>query len=72
MPKLRSFAIPLCVSALMALATNVGSAAEKKAKVTYEEAWKLCQVEVNKIPADQVGQRQARGGACMKKLGHKI
>ena len=45
---------------------------QKKKKPSYDEAWKICQVEVNKIPSDQHSARMARGSACMKSLGHKI
>ena len=52
---------------------NIAAAQQKqKKKPTYDEAWKICQAEVNKIPSDQHSARMARGSACMKSLGHKI
>jgi len=71
MPKSRFITAVVAVVALIALPDAV-SAAPKKKKLSYEEAWKRCQPEVNKLPGDQHSQRMARGSACMKKLGHKI
>jgi len=51
---------------------GIASAQQQKKKMTKEEAWSLCTAEVSVIPADQHGQRYARGAACMKKYGFKI
>ena len=66
MPKPQFVAISLCVAALLA-PVGVASAAGKK--ISHEEAWKRCTAEINKsgVPKDLPGQRQAAGGACMKK-----
>ena len=63
--------VALAVAALFAFA-DAASAAKKSKKLSYDEAWQKCQVEVNKLPGDQHSQRMARGSACMKKLGHRI
>ncbi len=63
----------MAVSIIVLLASvDMGAAQQKKKKPTYDEAWKICQAEVNKIPSDQHSARMARGSACMKSLGHKI
>ena len=63
----------MAVSIIVLLASvDMGVAQQKKKKPTYDEAWKICQAEVNKIPSDQHSARMARGSACMKSLGHKI
>jgi len=57
----------------MLAAVDIAAAQQQKKKQpTYDEAWKICQAEVNKIPSDQHSARMARGSACMKSLGHKI
>ena len=65
--------VAMAVSIIVLLASvDMGVAQQKKKKPTYDEAWKICQAEVNKIPSDQHSARMARGSACMKSLGHKI
>jgi hypothetical protein len=62
----------LMAAALFASTQTASAQQAKPPKVTYEAAWKRCQVEVNKLPQNQVAQRHARGAACMKKLGHNL
>jgi hypothetical protein len=54
--------------------TADASAATKKKKVTYEQAWKLCkeQLDKDKVPGvgTQSNERYLRGGACMKNYGY--
>jgi hypothetical protein len=49
------------------------AAAKTKPKPTYEEAWKICQAEVDrsKILRADAGQRYAAGGACMHRYGYR-
>lgn len=64
--------------AAVALAAALGftadaSAATKKKKVTYEQAWKLCKAQLDKeqIPGTTTSnERYLRGGACMKNYGY--
>ena len=53
--------------------TADASAATKKKKVTYEQAWKLCkeQLDKEKVPGTTTSnERYLRGGACMKMYGY--
>ena len=55
--------------------TADASAATKKKKVTYEQAWKLCkaQLDKEKIPGTQTSnERYMRGGTCMKNYGYNF
>jgi hypothetical protein len=55
--------------------TADASAATKKKKVTYEQAWKLCkeQLDKEKAPATTTSnERYLRGGACMKNYGYSF
>jgi len=73
MPISRLAVIALAVSWAGSIA--VADAAFARAqKVTYEEAWKHCTNEINNagVPRDSPGQRQAAGGACMKKYGYRL
>lgn len=75
MHKFQSFiavASAFSIAALFACTDSASAQAKKKKQYTYEEAWKRCQTEVNKLPGDQVAQRHARGASCMKRLGHNI
>ena len=71
MPK-SYFAIAISVIVLLAAVDMAAAQQQKKKQPTYDEAWKICQAEVNKIPSDQHSAGMARGSACMKSLGHKI
>jgi hypothetical protein len=68
--------LTVAVGALVAMsfAVSDAEAAKKKkaAKLTYEQAWAKCAPEVQSIPFWQESQRLQRGGACMRKLGHRI
>lgn len=64
------------VAAGFALIDNA-SAASKKKKVTFEQAWKLCKAELDdaKIPTttgSNMNERYIRGGSCMMKYGYKL
>jgi hypothetical protein len=66
-------AVAVAVSIIVLLASaDMATAQQKKKKPTYDEAWKICQAEVNKVSSDQHSARMARGSACMKSLGHMI
>jgi hypothetical protein len=65
----------LLVGAAFTAADNA-SAATKKKKVSFEQAWKLCKAELDrdKIPGTsaQSNERFIRGGACMKNYGYEL
>ena len=66
--------VAFAVAAALGITADA-SAATKKKKVMYEQAWKLCkeQLDKEKIPGtDQANERYLRGGACMKKYGYKF
>ena len=71
MPK-STLAVAVSIIVLLASIDIAAAQQKKKKKYTYEEAWKICQVEAQKLPSDQSSARMARGSACMKSLGHKI
>ena len=55
--------------------TADASAATKKKKVTYEQAWKLCKEQLDKenVPGTTTSnERYLRGGACMKNYGYSF
>jgi hypothetical protein len=68
----RFTAVALAVAALFVFADAASAAKKKGKKLTYDQAWQKCQVEVNKLPGDQHSARMARGSACMKSLGYRI
>jgi len=65
----------ILVAAVFTVADNA-SAATKKKKVSFEQAWKLCKAELDrdKIPTTtgQSNERYIRGGACMKRYGYEL
>jgi hypothetical protein len=67
-----NFIVAISVIALLMSADMASAQQQQKKKLTYDQAWQKCQVEVNKLPGDQHSARMARGSACMKSLGHKI
>ena len=71
--KLRSLGvvIALCV----ALPLGVADAAAKKkpvAKLSFDEAWAKCKIQVDKLAADHQAQRYSRGSSCMHTYGYRI
>jgi hypothetical protein len=61
--------IAAAVTALCA----VTAAAKTKPKPTYEEAWKICNTELDHshILKVDAGQRYAAGAACMHRYGYR-
>jgi hypothetical protein len=59
--------------ALGAIQSAVAKTKEAK-KPTYEEAWSLCTVMLNRnhILSNEAGQRYAAGAACMLHHGYRI
>ena len=55
--------------------TADASAATKKKKVTFEQAWMLCKALLDKEKVPGTGtsnERYVRGGACMKGYGYNF
>ena len=66
--------VAVAVAAAFGISADA-SAATKKKKVTYEQAWKLCkeQLDKEKIPGTTTSnERYLRGGACMKTYGYNF
>jgi hypothetical protein len=63
--------IALSVAVPLALA-DTAFAAKKAQPLTFEQAWALCKVQVDKLAADQQSQRYSRGAACMHHYGFRI
>lgn len=64
--------VALSFVAIFAIAGAPAASAQAK-KMTYEQAWAKCKEQVNAtVPRDADAQRQAAGGACMKKYGFRL
>jgi hypothetical protein len=74
MPKLKPLHVVIALSVAMPIAlADTAFAAKKKAQpLTFEQAWALCKVQVDKLAADQQSQRYSRGAACMHHYGFRI
>jgi hypothetical protein len=71
MLKLTSLGIAIALSTALPLgATDVAYAAKKH--LTYDEAYKKCKIEVDKLQYDAQSQRYSRGAACMHHYGYKL
>jgi hypothetical protein len=69
----RFFGIALALSIAIPLGFAGSALAAKKApKLTYEQAWARCKIEVDKLPWDAHSARYTRGAACMKHFGYRI
>jgi hypothetical protein len=75
MSKLKSLGVVIALSMALPLGVaDTASAAKKKPpeKLTYEQAWAVCQKHVDKLARDQQSQRYSRGAACMYTYGYRI
>ena len=72
--KLKSLGVVIALSFALPLgATDVASAAKKPAaKLTFEEAWAKCKLQVDKLAADHQSARYSRGSSCMHTYGYRI
>ena len=73
--KLKSLGVVIALSVALPFAVADAAFAAKKApakKLTFEEAWAKCQVEVDKLQRDAQSQRYSRGAACMHTYGYRI
>ena len=73
--KLKSLGVVIALSVALPLGVADAGFAAKKApakKLTFEEAWAKCQVEVDKLQKDAQSQRYSRGSACMHMYGYRI
>lgn len=71
-----TFAVIIAAISAGMLLSNAqpASAKKEKAKPTYEQAWTLCNAELDRshiLKAD-AGQRYAAGAACMLRHGYRI
>jgi hypothetical protein len=64
-------AIVLWIATLIVL-TDTALAAKKPSKPTFEEAWRRCKVQVDRLPGDQHNARYAKGAGCMLSYGYQI
>ncbi|HZP68653.1 MAG TPA: hypothetical protein VFB29_01805 [Pseudolabrys sp.] len=68
--------VGITVIATLLVFGNHASAAMKKKKVTYDQAWQLCKdkLDKDKVPgtSTQANERHTRGAACMKSYGYKL
>ena len=64
--------IALSVAVPFAIADTAFAAKKKPEKLTYEQAWAKCQIQVDKLARDQQSQRYSRGAACMHMYGYRI
>ena len=75
MPKFNSSVVAIAALSVGLLfgATEMASA-QKKQKLTYEEAYKRCaETAIAGMPAETTaGGRSTRGAACMKKYGYRL
>jgi hypothetical protein len=75
MSKYRLFIVSVAAAAIAVLSSVDASVAqEKKKKVSLQQAWKLCKVELDRAgtPASWQSQRYSMGMACMERYGHKL
>jgi hypothetical protein len=68
---------PLCIAVALSIAMPLGVAdmafaAKKPTRLTFEQAWARCKVQVDKLPYDAQSQRYSRGAACMHMFGYRI
>ena len=73
-PNLSCVLVLISIAALIATAdlAMAASKAKKNTKVTYDEAWALCQRAVNKYPRDSHNLRYTAGSSCMLRYGYRI
>jgi hypothetical protein len=73
MSKFKSLGVVIALSMALPLGVaDTAFAAKKQAPLTFEQAWALCKVQVDKLAADQQSQRYSRGAACMHHYGFRI
>jgi hypothetical protein len=76
MLKLMSLGVVVAMAVAMPLGgADTAFAAKKKApaaKLTYEEAWAKCKIEVDKLARDHQSARYSRGSSCMHTYGYRI
>jgi hypothetical protein len=75
MLKLTSLGIAIALSIAMPLGiadTAFAFATKKHPHLSYEEAYKRCKVQVDKLQADAQSQRYSRGAACMHTYGYRL
>jgi hypothetical protein len=65
-----------CVAAalvILAVPMMAYPALAKHKKLTYEQAWAACKIDVDKnLAKDAHGARYSRGAACMHKYGYRL
>jgi len=63
----------VALSAGMLVAATEMASAQKKQKMTYEQAYEKCRTEIGAGTDANAGpSRYTRGSACMKKYGFKL
>ena len=73
MSKVKSLGVVVALSLAVPLGlADTALAAKKVEKLTYEQAWAKCQIEVDKLQRDAQSQRYSRGSACMHRYGYRI